>query len=72
MVTGRAARWRCHMWRSERPAGVTSITTRKKRAEKIGLPEAGVGRKKNKHVKCKQTCWDYMFDSSTHGVLATL
>lgn len=40
MVTGRAARWRCHMWRSERPVGVNSTTTRKKRAEKVGSLEA--------------------------------
>lgn len=40
MVTGRAARWRCHMWRSERPVGVNSTTTRKKRAEKVSSPEA--------------------------------
>lgn len=39
MVTGRAARWRCHMWSSERPVGVNSTTTRKKRAEKAGLLE---------------------------------
>lgn len=61
MVTGRAARWRCHMWRSERPAGVTSITTRKKRAEKVVLPEAVECKKRKKKI-----CWRCAFD--LHGV----
>lgn len=43
IVTGRAARWRCHMWSSERPVGLNSTTTRKKRAEKAGLLEAAGG-----------------------------
>ena len=47
MVTGRAARWRCHMWSSERPVGVNSTTTRKKRAEKDGSLEA-VGKRTQK------------------------
>lgn len=44
MVIGWAARWRCHMWRSERPVGVNSTTTRKNRAEKAALLEAAAGK----------------------------
>lgn len=51
IMTGRAARWRCHMWRSERLAGVTSITTRKKRAEKVVLPEVRIQERKNGEKK---------------------
>lgn len=44
MVTFRAARWRCHMCRKERPVRVSSTTTRKNRAEKVGWSEAAVER----------------------------
>lgn len=57
-MTGRAARWRCHMWRSERLVGVTSITTRKKRAEKVVLP--GVVQYRNR--KRGKKCWCRILD----------
>lgn len=37
MVTGLAARWRCHICRRDWPLGVNSTTTRKKLAAKVGL-----------------------------------
>ena len=57
MVTGRAARWRCHIWRSERPVGVNSTTTRKKRAEKAGSLEAA-----GKHIESqRQYKWSVLW-----------
>lgn len=60
------------MWRSERPAGVTSITTRKKRAEKVVLPEAVECKKRKREKKKNGWCMHIGLSNITQDLCKTL